>query len=187
MISPVLANDPGADAGQAPLFMQGANVRMFWTYMRSVTPPDGMAKSADFDLMAIHRLAPDMIICDFDYETYRSRLRFVGTRVVDVLGEETTGRYLDEVNVGPYRSQQLAAFSMAVASGWPQWTLLRVQRERDGSLERIARPGMTCERLVVPLAGPSGTVRQLAAIMWYAEGAGEGTGFEHRELAPGKS
>lgn len=186
MISPVLANDTVDEAVAAPVFMQSVHVRMFWKYMRSIMPPCGMVKVTDFDLMAIHRLAPDTIVCDFDYESCRNRLRFVGTRVVDMLGEEPTGRYLDEVNVGPYRSQQLAAFSMAVASGCPQWTLLRVRQKKDDSVECIAKPVLTWERLVVPLAGPSGTVSQLAAIMACAEDTGEKSGFEHRELVPGQ-
>lgn len=167
----------------SPAFLQSAAVRSFWVHMKGLMRPRGVVEASDFDLMAVHRLAPNIMICDVDVESCRSRLRFVGTKVVEVFGEEPTGRYLDEVNVGPYRSQQLAAFNLAVASGMPQWTRVSVVRARERPFDKIAGQGVSYERLVIPMAGMDNRIRQLAAIMEFTEGVSVSNEFEHYQIA----
>lgn len=175
-----------SDIGSVPVFMRAPQVRALWQHVISLLPSTGMVFTRNFDLMDIHRLAPDMIVCDVDTETCRNRLRFVGTRVVELFGEESTGQYLDEVNIGPYRSQQLAAFNMAVASGWPQWTKVSVSRRADEQVPALSRAGLIYERLVVPLADDGGAVKQLAAVVAFSEDACDQNEFEHIELPPGQ-
>ena len=172
--------------GLVPVFMQAPQVRAFWQHVDSLMSASGHVPVRDFDLMDMHRLAPEMIVCDVDIESCRNRLRFVGTRVVEVFGEETTGRYLDEVNIGPFRSQQLAAFNMAVASGWPQWMKVIVSASVDKSVPALQPTGLIYERLVVPLAGDDGAVKQLAAVVSFREDVCEQSAFEHVELPPGR-
>lgn len=145
---------------------------------------DGIAKVEKFDLMNVHRLAPLIMVCDVDIEACRHKLRFVGTEIVDVFGEETTGRYVDEIDVGPYRSQQLAAFNMAVASGRPQWTRVCVVGAGEYPIGQVKRSGVCYERLVVPLVGRDSSVVQLAAMMHFAEISYEGREFEQQEIVP---
>lgn len=172
--------------GLVPIFMQAPQVRAFWQHVNALMPVSGIVLVRDFDLMDIHRLAPEMIVCDVDAISCRNKLRFVGTRVVEVFGEETTGRYLDEVNIGPYRSQQLAAFNMAVASGWPQWTKVSVCRRSENSVSALQPTGLVYERLVVPLAGEGGAIKQLAAVVAFSEEFCEQSAFEHLDLPPGR-
>ncbi|MBO6520000.1 MAG: hypothetical protein JJ900_03825 [Rhodospirillales bacterium] len=167
----------------SPAFLHSEPVRAFWVHMKKLMRPRGVVEAADFDLMAIHRLAPNIMICDVDVESCRSRLRFVGTNVVEVFGEEPTGRYLDEINVGPYRSQQLAAFNLAVASAMPQWTRVNVVRQREHPFDKIKGKGVSYERLIVPMAGKAGNIRQLASILDCAEGVAASNEFEHYEIA----
>lgn len=172
------------DKGLVPVFMEAPQVRAFWQHVKSLMPESGVVLARNFDLMDIHRLAPEMIVCDVDIESCRNRLRFVGTRVVEMFGEETTGRYLDEVNIGPYRSQQLAAFNMAVASGWSQWTKVSVSARADKSVHTIQPSGLIYERLVVPLSADAGAVKQLAAVVAFSKGVCEQNKFEHADLPP---
>lgn len=169
-----------------PAFMQAPHVRAFWQHVNSLMPASGIVHIRDLDLMDIHRLAPEMIVCDVDIESCRNQLRFVGTRVVEVFGQETTGRFLDEVNIGPYRSQQLSAFNMAVASGWPQWMKVSVSPHADRSVPTSQFTGVIYERLVVPLAGDDGAVKQLAAIVAFSEDVCDQNTFEHVDLSPGR-
>ncbi len=172
--------------GSVPMFMQAPHVRAFWQYLRTLPCPTGIVRLTDFDLMDIHRLAPEMIICDVDIESCRNRIRFVGTRVVELFDEESTGRYLDEINIGPYRSQQLAAFNMAVASGCPQWTSVCVTRPANEAIYAMRQPSVTYERLVVPLAGDGGVIAQLAAIVVLGEGDCVRDGFQHMDVPIGR-
>ena len=187
MAIPSLTNTP-AHKPVAPGFMKSLAVRDFWDHLSQLIYENGMVKIIDFDLMKIHRLAPYIILCDVDFEICRHKLRFVGTRAVEFFGGETTGQFLDEVNLGPYRSQQLAAFNMAVASGCPQWTLSRVvAADETGSglsMSRVSCHGNSYERLIVPLAGVGSTIRQLAAITYASEIPCDSDAFEHQEVAP---
>lgn len=185
-MSTALNTEYAARHRPVPRYMQAPQVRAFWQHVSSIMPDTGIVLAHEFDLMEIHRLAPDLIVCDVDIESCRNRLRFVGTRVVEVFGEETTGRYLDEVNIGPYRSQQLAAFNMAVASRWPQWTKVSVSRSKDeGVIPVLQTAGIVYERLVVPLAEKDGvTVKQLAAIVAFSEGPCDHNEFEHMDVPP---
>lgn len=174
-----------AGTALVPTFMKSGPVRDFWSHTTRLADAAGMANARDFDLMSIHRLAPDIMICDVDIDTCRHRLRFVGTRIVAMFGEETTGRYLDEVYLGPFRSQQLAAFNLAVASGCAQWTrtCAAVSRDIQGK-PAGAGNRECCERLVVPLCGEDQVVVQLAAITRRAYIVCKSEAFEHQEVLP---
>lgn len=58
--------------------------------------PNGLPGRADFDPV---ELPPELLpwITIFDVEGERFRIRLVGTGIVEALGEDTTGRYLDEI------------------------------------------------------------------------------------------
>ncbi|WNK01313.1 hypothetical protein L2D14_07750 [Thalassospiraceae bacterium LMO-JJ14] len=186
MATPSLTNSPD-DKSVAPGFMKSLAVREFWVHTSQLAFENGMAKVIDFDLMNIHRLAPYIILCDVDYERCRHKLRFVGTKAVELFGGETTGQFLDEINLGPYRSQQLAAFNMAVASGCPQWTqscVIAAEKNRgELAMKRPGRSEDSYERLIVPLAGAGSTIIQLAAITYASEIPCDSNTFEHQEIS----
>jgi hypothetical protein len=101
-----------------------------------------------------------------------------------VLGEDPTGWYIDEVNLGPYRSQQLSAFNQAVATGLPQWNCVRVVGRDDYASDSKIRAGVSYERLIVPLAGINKLVEQLVAITRIDEIKSDRNTFEHEEIVP---
>ena len=167
-----------------PGFLRSGEIRAMWRYMAQLAGHDHIASSIKFDLMDVHLLAPDILICDVDALTCRHRLRFVGTRYAAVLGEDPTGWYIDEVNLGPYRSQQLSAFNQAVATGLPQWNCVRVVGRDDYAPDCITRAGVSYERLIVPLAGGNKMVEQLVAITRIEEIMSDRNTFEHEEIVP---
>jgi len=178
-----MLNTHPIEFGEAPACIHSTAIRGFWSHLSAIADIHGMISVHVFDLMDVHRLAPDVTICDVDIETCRQRIRFVGTRVVAVFGAETTGQFLDEVDLGPFRSQQLAAFNMAVATGRPQWTRARVATGRAYPLEQIIPSGASYERLICPLVQSDSKIAQLATIMRYDETTCENSEFEHKELA----
>jgi len=170
-----------------PAFFESANIRVFWEHMTELMPASGVVPASAFDMMNIHRLVPDIMICDVLAQTCRQRVRFAGTRIASVFQQETTGRYLDEVYVGPYRSQQLAAFSMAVATGWPQWTRVNILGTVGNLPKQVQGAGACYERLVVPLAAADSSVVQVAAILNFSDGCSGDSEFLHREITPLKN
>ncbi|MEX0694681.1 MAG: hypothetical protein WD075_09575 [Rhodospirillales bacterium] len=166
----------------APGYMSAPGIRDFYARTSALMQGRHPARFADLDLMSMHRLAPDVMIIDVDPATCRKLLRFVGTRIVDVFGQETTGMYLDQIDIGPFRSQQLAAFNMAVAAKRPQWTRVNALLANDHTPLHRALGGMTYERLVVPFTDKSGQVTHLAAMTACTETANADNRFEHREV-----
>jgi hypothetical protein len=184
-MTPALQPARTADSNESPGFIQSGSIRAFWVHIVALMNSKGIIKAEDFDLMDVHRLAPDIMICDVDFESCRQNLRFVGTRIVDLFGAEPTGRYLDEIDLGPYRSQQLAAFSMAVASGSAQWVRVCAVGVGERPNARIRPSGNSSyERLIVPLVGDDSMVVQLVSIMRFADITCENGAFEHREIVP---
>lgn len=167
---------------RAPAFIVAPEIRDFYARTSALVRNGQPAHFVDFDLMSMHRLAPDIMIIDVDLATCRKILRFVGTHIVDVFGQESTGMYLDQIDIGPYRSQQLAAFNMAVAAKKPQWTRVNVLLPHDRMRSRSASDGIAYERLVVPFVDETEQVSHLVAMMSCTETASVDNEFEHREI-----
>lgn len=180
----VLLNNTLEDDCSTPGFLMSGEIRAMWRHMSQLAGQDHIASSIKFDLMDVHLLAPDIIICDVDTLTCRQKLRFVGTRYAAALGKDPTGWYIDEVNLGPYRSQQLSAFNQAVATGLPQWNCVKVAGRDDYVSGLATRAGVSHERLIVPLAGINKSVERLVAITRITEIMCQRNTFEHEEIVP---
>jgi hypothetical protein len=63
-----------------------------------------LPRPADIDPTEIPRLIASIVICDLEFDPFRVRYRLAGTRQVHILGNELTGRYVDELNweEGPF-------------------------------------------------------------------------------------
>ncbi len=165
-----------------PEFIQGPAIRAFYTRMMGLMRGQGLPRFTDLNLMEMHRLAPDIMIIDVDLVTCRHRLRFVGTRVVNVLGQESTGMFIDQIDIGPFRSQQLSAFNQAVASKKPQWTFVNAHLAGLPGMRPGRKLSCSYERLIVPCIDVFGKVTHLAAILQFAEQSVGNNQFEHQEI-----
>jgi hypothetical protein len=63
-----------------------------------------LPRPADIDPTEIPKLIASIVICDLEDSPFRVRYRLAGTRQVHILGNELTGRYVDEMNweEGPF-------------------------------------------------------------------------------------
>ena len=61
------------------------------------TGPAGIPDRGDFDLIEHRLLMPNVLISDVETEPFRIRYRLIGTRVVNNLGMDFTGKYLDDL------------------------------------------------------------------------------------------
>ncbi|HEV2674686.1 MAG TPA: PAS domain-containing protein [Aliidongia sp.] len=53
--------------------------------------------------------------------SFRPRYRLVGTRLADLLGEDPTGRYVDEMYSGAIRNEALGAYRRTIETGQPDY------------------------------------------------------------------
>ncbi|MGJ3261150.1 MAG: hypothetical protein ACFE0S_16245 [Rhodospirillales bacterium] len=153
-------------------------VLKFWDYGCWLRRGASVPAFADYDLMDIHDLSRNVIILDVEEPGRRFKNRFVGTGVVQLFGE-TTGRYMDEVDLGQYKDRLLEIYDFSVSTGMPYWSLAQVVvHERVGGL--VDYPlSFSYERLVYPLADADGAIRHLTAVLVSqpVEAAAEGISY----------
>jgi hypothetical protein len=130
-------------------------IRELHGYWRSICPADRRLPGRQhFSPVAIVPLLPNIWLLDVVRNPLRFRYRLVGTRIVDALGGECTGRWLHEAH--PEFDPDVAAFSdyaHAAEAGEPRWRrgspIFMSYVERCTELERIFLPlaedGMTVD------------------------------------------
>jgi hypothetical protein len=95
-------------------------------------------------------LLPYIALIDVERSPLRFRYRLVGTAIVDNVGAEFTGRYLDTLVRLPNREAIAEEFAHVANSATPA-TNIWDYRRKDGRHVRY-------ERLVLPLIGDGATV-----------------------------
>lgn len=129
-------------------------------YWMSIHPGDRMPGRQDFDPLAVPRALPNMVLTDVEREPFRFRVRLMGTAVVKAMGDDFTGRYLDEV--WPDSSDQpLIAHRVEVAgSGLPNY--------RHGvSPTKFRLDFLPVERIFLPFAADGREVDMILSMMIY--------------------
>jgi len=83
---------------QSPLILE------MLAYWRSKAAGDRLPRPADIDPTEIPKLIASIVICELEANPFRIRSRLAGTKQVHILGNELTGRYVDEMNweEGPF-------------------------------------------------------------------------------------
>ncbi len=135
-------------------------VRALYEYWRSIHPgPGRLPGRAAVDPMAIPRLLPYIMLLDVVGQPPRFRYRLIGTRMVDALGTDFTGRWLDEAHVRPDGSLPVFPSYVRVATqGLHDWR--RGAPHFAGYLDRCTE----LERIFLPLATDGKTVDMILAI-----------------------
>jgi hypothetical protein len=85
-----------------------------------------LPRPVDIDATEIPKLIASLVICDLEDSPFRVRYRLAGTRQVHVVGQELTGRYVDELDweEGPFvhRIFARARDTAAPVFGYYHWT-----------------------------------------------------------------
>jgi hypothetical protein len=119
----------------------------------------GIPDRADLDPAALKPLLPNLFIADIEAEPFRIRYRLVGTKAVQVIGFNITGRYLDEM--------------LSIEPGVPWLDYYRIVYDsREPLLGSVVVPAssggtFTYEFGLFPLAQGGTAVAQVAAIEDY--------------------
>jgi hypothetical protein len=124
-------------------------------YWRSKMAGGRLPRPADIDPVEIPKLIPSIVICELESDPFRVRYRLAGTRQVHILGNELTGRYVDELDwpEGPFvhRIFARARDTAAPVFGFYHWGF------REGT------PGAS-EFGLFPLSEDGGTVSRVLGI-----------------------
>jgi hypothetical protein len=67
-------------------------------YWQQIHPPQGLPGRRHVDPIAIADVLPGVWLLDVQREPFRLRYRLVGTRIVEAIGREVTGQWLDEAH-----------------------------------------------------------------------------------------
>jgi hypothetical protein len=130
-------------------------LRDFFAYWRSKAPPGALPGRQHIDPLDIPRLLQRIAMFDVHRGGDRSatalrfRFRLMGTGVVQLMGEDYTGRWVDETMAADVYAKLHAAFSQVCAGQAHYWERLLPFPNRDFVGHR---------RLALPLASDGATV-----------------------------
>lgn len=121
-------------------------LRTLLHYVRSIAPAGRLPGRQHFDPLAIPHVLPHLVLLDVQREPLRYRYRLVGTKEVELYGQDPTGRWYDEVRPhGPKTASGYARLRLAVERRQASYRKGRVLALRH-------REHQSAENLVCPFA-----------------------------------
>ena len=114
---------PAADKSADPdVSTWHPKIREFHQYWLLITPSGKkLPARADFDPMALPHLLPNLILLDVVGRPPRFRYRVVGTRMVESLGADLTGRWMDEAHARDGKPPALPVVTKVALEGVLNW------------------------------------------------------------------
>jgi len=139
-----------------------AELRDLLAYWIAIHPGDRIPSREAFDPLDVRKVLPHLVLTDVERDPYRFRVRLMGTAVVDAMGGDFTGRYLDEV-FPDAEHQLLIRDRIEVAeTGLPNY--------RHGkSPTRFRLDFAALERVFLPFASDGRTVDQILSAVVYLQ------------------
>ena len=144
----------------------------FWNAARSGR---AMPLRSEIDLLRVPGLLPKLMLIEVSEtgEGPRFRYSMLGTELVQRLGRDVTGRYVDESLEGEHRNFMLGLYGEA-------W---RTRQPAMAASEYISanEVAFTCQRLVLPLSDDGVAVSHLLGIQVFLPGAPGMTKLQFRD------
>ena len=100
---------------------------------------------------------PDLALIDVVGDPPRFRVRFDGTKVAEAYGEDATGQFLDEIDLGAVRAGIIDLCIKVVTECRPQVARVRYTKQQDGRLHEY-------ERIFLPLSDDGKAVNALMLV-----------------------
>jgi hypothetical protein len=146
--------------GAADGALRHAKIRALHDYWISIHPSkDRVPGRRNFDPMAVPTLLPNMMLLDVAGRPPRFRYRLVGTRMVEALGRDLTGQWLDEAHAHQDGTKpQFPSYERVAIEGRPEWR--RGRPHFAGYIDRCTE----MERIFLPLSSDGAAVDMLLTI-----------------------
>lgn len=126
-------------------------VRQIVDYWMAIHPSAGLPGRQHFDPLDVPALLPYIRLLDVVGSLPRFRVRLMGTKVREFMGEEQTGRWLDEVFPNLHGSLTHAELVRTVTMKVPRW-------RRGKPAVALDRKFLDMERCYLPFAQDGKTV-----------------------------
>lgn len=147
--------------------MRSPIVREAYRYWRGKKRGDRLPSRADIDPVEIPRLLPNISLVEREAGSGRYRYRLLGSALVELLGQEATGRYLDEIYPDFDRSESRRYRDQVFEMGKPSHRIGRPSL-------RFPKDFITVERLYLPLAEDGRRVDMVMGVLVFSLDALEG-------------
>jgi hypothetical protein len=153
--APSDSDTPTAGAGAfeiaAPPEGCSPKITALFEYWQAIHPGGGLLPGRQhFDPLQVPRLLPHLWLLDVFRDPWRFRVRLLGTSIVEFIGREDTGRWLDEVLHGFEGSEVYQCLTITAGKGCPTYHESKI-------LSNPEKTYVTAERLYLPLAGDGHT------------------------------
>lgn len=141
-------------------------LQRLFRYWQSIHPAHGLPGRQHVEPLALADLLPGIWLLDVQRQPFRLRYRLVGTRIVEAIGQETTGLWLDEAH--PHlleHKHYLDRYERVVAGKVPDWRRGPARMWTHEDYREI-------ENVVLPLAsnGTDVDVLLLITVMYRLDG-----------------
>jgi len=120
-------------------------IKVIFEYWTRISPPGALPGRQHFDPLDLKALLPNLWIVDVVGDPPRFKYRIAGTKIVDYLGQEPTGKWMDEVFPHLEESYTFRDLMTTVREGRPQW-------RRGTPTLQIEKSFKVVEQLSLPLA-----------------------------------
>lgn len=128
-----------------------ANIRRLVSYWRNAGPDGALPGRQHIDPVDMKDLLGNVWLADVARNPLRFRYRVVGSRIVNYLGMEPTGKWLDEVIAHFEKTNTARDMKILVKEGAPRW-------RRGSPTIRKDLVFKTVEQVSLPLAADGRTV-----------------------------
>lgn len=137
------------------------SIREIHDYWLSIHPARGLPGRDRMDPLDVPSLLPHLWMANVERDPVRFRYRLIGSAVVQILGEDLTGRYFDECFENFEGSEPQATLVEASELGRPAWRRgPAVLTRKDYNIKQM-------ERIFLPFASDNETVDLLLALSVY--------------------
>lgn len=127
-------------------------VRDYWLETKGDT---AIPRQADFVLTDLAEAVPHLIIIDVVHDPIRLKFRFLGTFVTDLVGRDSTGRWMDETLFPQNLEEIIWAYRHCAQTGLPLAT--------EGPVDIAEKAWTGSEILFLPLTNDGSKVTQVAS------------------------
>jgi hypothetical protein len=134
-------------------------VYQYWQQKRGARP---MPSRRDIEPVEMRTLLPHLMMIDVEPGP-RFRYRLFGTAVVEAFGSDPTGKCVDEVMIGAYKTFLLGLYGDLVVSKKPIYSTSNYGGKRDTML--------WTQRLMLPLSSDGTAVDKVLAIQVFVHGS----------------
>lgn len=135
-------------------------IRALYDHWRSIHPPSGLPDRQHFDPLDVPRLLGNIWMIDVFRDPLRFRFRLVGTVMVDFMGHDATGKWVDDLTSGPEGDLAIERLRRLVEEKTPIYRAGPPSITHQKDFYRL-------ERVYLPLAGDGVTVDIILGIAVY--------------------